>query len=224
MRDIENKRNQRLNKQAGIAIGPILFIVAILGVLAAAISAGGSGFQGNATADSAKTNAGAIMDIGQNLKTATSRILISNPSATIASIIYTTTDTSTTGLFSPNGGTLTAPSTALGITPGTTQWHYHLYTALTGFGTGASGTQLLAALQVSQSVCQQIQNIITGTTAATIPSGDMGSFVQAAQATGTLTADATAYTWPNSYTTGCLKSTNTNTNGLYYFYSFLANS
>ena len=47
-----------LNNQDGIALGPILFIIAILAILAAAIAAGNGGFNANTTTDSAKISFG----------------------------------------------------------------------------------------------------------------------------------------------------------------------
>jgi type II secretory pathway pseudopilin PulG len=58
-----------LNNQDGIALGPILFIIAILAILAAAIAAGSGSFTANTNNESAKTLAGAIiqqMDSVQN--------------------------------------------------------------------------------------------------------------------------------------------------------------
>jgi len=41
---------RRLHHQSGIALGPILFIIAVLAVLVAAIAAGGGGFSESAKA------------------------------------------------------------------------------------------------------------------------------------------------------------------------------
>ena len=50
---------------SGIAIGPILFIIAIFAVLATAISAGSSSFAINSTSESERTLASSIISIGQ---------------------------------------------------------------------------------------------------------------------------------------------------------------
>ena len=47
----------RLHHQRGIALGPILFIIAVLAILAAAIAAGSGGFSANTNTESAKTMA-----------------------------------------------------------------------------------------------------------------------------------------------------------------------
>ena len=51
-----------LNNQQGIALGPILFIIAILAILAGAIAAGSSSFTANTNAESAKAMAGVIVN------------------------------------------------------------------------------------------------------------------------------------------------------------------
>jgi FlaG/FlaF family flagellin (archaellin) len=61
--------------QRGIVIGPILFIIAIIGVLAAAIAAGTGGFSGSSSTASAKVMASAIVDSGQQIKTAVDFVL-----------------------------------------------------------------------------------------------------------------------------------------------------
>src|ERR1043166_909263 len=67
--------NARFNKEAGIAIGPILFVVAILASLATAIAAGSSTFATNASQETNRTNAAAMISIGQNLKMGVDRIV-----------------------------------------------------------------------------------------------------------------------------------------------------
>ena len=46
-----------LNNQDGIALGPILFIIAILAIIAAAIAAANGGFTANTTTESDKSKA-----------------------------------------------------------------------------------------------------------------------------------------------------------------------
>lgn len=62
----------------GIAIGPILFVVAILGLLAAAIAAGSGSFTGSTSKDSARAMAEAILDIGRQVKTSAELVSVSN--------------------------------------------------------------------------------------------------------------------------------------------------
>ena len=63
------------SNQRGIAIGPILFIMAILAVLAAAIAAGSGSFSGDTSAISAKAQASAILEYANEVKFAVDRVL-----------------------------------------------------------------------------------------------------------------------------------------------------
>ncbi|QQR68726.1 MAG: hypothetical protein IPI58_07755 [Alphaproteobacteria bacterium] len=61
--------------ESGIAIGPILYIVAILAVLASAIAAGSGVFSGDNSAISAKAQAAAILEQANEVKFAVDRVL-----------------------------------------------------------------------------------------------------------------------------------------------------
>ena len=50
-------KQSKLNTQDGIALGPILFIIAILAVIAAAIAAGAGSFNANTGTESVKATA-----------------------------------------------------------------------------------------------------------------------------------------------------------------------
>jgi hypothetical protein len=67
--------SERLRADAGIAIGPILFIIAILGVLAAAIAAGSGAFTSDTSSESAKAMAGAIVQQGVNVQNAVALVM-----------------------------------------------------------------------------------------------------------------------------------------------------
>ena len=63
------------NLQRGIAIGPILFVVALLAILAVAISAGTGVFNGDTSAVKAKAQASAILEYANEVKFAVDRLL-----------------------------------------------------------------------------------------------------------------------------------------------------
>lgn len=65
----------RKTNQRGIVIGPILFIVAILAVLAAAIAAGSGAFNGDISTVSAKAQASAILGYANEVKFAVDRLI-----------------------------------------------------------------------------------------------------------------------------------------------------
>src|ERR1051326_2654866 len=125
----------RFHEQAGIAIGPILFIVAILAILATAIAAGSSTFATNSSQETNRTNAAEMIQIGQNLKLGVDRIVALG--TTLANVdINSQNTTGNIALFSPTGGGLVPPSTTLSSTPGTDTWIY-TWGAVTNLGTTA---------------------------------------------------------------------------------------
>ncbi len=200
--------HSRLNHQAGIAIGPILFVVAILAILATAIAAGSSTFATNASQETNRTNAGSMIQIGQNLKLGVDRIVaLGTP---LASVDINASNTSTnTAIFSPLGGGLVPPSTALAATPATDAWIY-TWGAVTNLG--SASLERLAVLKVNQGVCDQI-NVMGANTTTAVTGTDVGAF--------TNTVNFTA--WPATLAgkmTGCVNSTNATNTG-YYFYQVL---
>ncbi len=53
----------------GIAIGPILFVVGLLGILAAAIAAGSGSFSGSTSSEAARANATTILEYAHTVQT-----------------------------------------------------------------------------------------------------------------------------------------------------------
>ncbi len=160
--------HKRLNERAGIAIGPILFVVAILAILATAIAAGSSTFATNASQEANRTNAGALLQIGQTLKFAADRVVGMGVQPTS---VTTTGAATSADIFSPSGGTLTFPSTALAEVPATDTWIY-TWAPVAGIGTGA--VDKVALLKVTQGVCDQINDLgakITTNAAGFNPTG-----------------------------------------------------
>ena len=64
----------RPNNQRGIALGPILFIIAILAVLAAAIAAGSGSFTSNGNTESANALASPILAMGESYRNAITKL------------------------------------------------------------------------------------------------------------------------------------------------------
>jgi hypothetical protein len=67
--------SMRNTHQRGIAIGPILYIVAILAVLVSAIAAGSGSFNGDISAISAKAYATAILEYANEVKLGVDRVI-----------------------------------------------------------------------------------------------------------------------------------------------------
>jgi hypothetical protein len=74
----------RNNNQRGIAIGPILYIVAILAVLVSAIAAGSGAFNGDTSAVKAKAQASAILGYVNELQIGVDRVLSRCPDTEIS--------------------------------------------------------------------------------------------------------------------------------------------
>lgn len=145
-------RSRTLAAEAGIAIGPILFVIAILAILATAIAAGSSTFASSSSQETNRTNAASMIQIGQNLKMGVDRIVALGTGITSVDINASNTSANN-ALFSPLGGGLIPPSTALASTPASDAWHYVYANVAT---LGSSSLDRLALLKVTQGVCDQV--------------------------------------------------------------------
>lgn len=198
----------QFSRNAGIAIGPILFIIAILGILAAAIAAGSGSFTAGTSTESARTKASALIQIGENLKVGMDRITMSN-SLTLSQVIVNSNNTANNvDLFAPTGGGIAAPSASLSNNSAEDAWFYPAG-ALPGLGATAS-TEKLAVLKVDSSTCNEINNKANGVNTPAV--GDYGNFAAASE-----TFSATT-TWPfTGKTVGCVQNNNTGATGYYFF-------
>jgi len=210
-------KQSRLASDAGIAIGPILFIISILGILAAAIAAGSGSFTTGTATESNRAKASAIIDIGQNLKIGFDRI-IGNGVDFDAVIIDPENTSSSYDLFSPLGGGISAPSVTMAADPSTDKWKFPLV-AIKRLGT-TDGNRL-AVLRVTEGVCDELNSKVaaldTGT--AMDQSGDFGDF-----GSDSLIDDSD--NWPadlQGKPIGCLHNSNsTSVTAGFYFYQVLA--
>lgn len=205
-------RPVRPGSDAGIAIGPILFVVAILGILAAAIAAGSGSFTGSSSTEAARTKAAALIQIGQTLKIGADRLVgIGYDADTITIDANSTTNDS--DLFSPSGGGVLVPSVTMANAPSTDVW---LYTHLPATNMGTSATELVAFLPVALNVCDQINvkaNAISTSATDSSLAADVGNLAN---------DPSVAAGWPAALTakmTGCLRGTGTSSG--YYYYQVL---
>ncbi len=206
-------RIQRYHTDAGIAIGPILFVVAILGILAAAIAAGSGSFSGSSSSEAARTKAAALIQIGQNLKVGADRLGGLGYDADSVNISPTAT-TADNDLFSPSGGGVGAPSTTMADVPATDTWEY-THIAVTNMGTTA--TELGAFIKVALTVCDQVNVKANAISATAVSDATLAANV------GDLANDPSGgAAWPTALAgkpIGCLKGTGTSTG--YWFYQIL---
>jgi hypothetical protein len=209
---VVGRQSRRVSSAAGIAIGPILFVVAILGILAAAIAASSGSFTGSSAREGSRTQASAMIEIGTLLKIGFTR-LIGNGIDFDAIVIDNTATTMDVDLFSPSGGSVTnIPSVTLAADPATDLWYYPLG-VLPQIGSG--GSDRLALLRVSLLTCTQINQQANGVSVlATDPSmgADIGD-----PSVSPLTGAAS---WPAPLVgkeVGCLRNTNTTRPGYMFF-------
>ena len=202
MMTLDQTRDGRLSSTAGIAIGPILFIIAILAILAAAIAAGSGSFTGGTATESNKTKSTALIQIGENLKIGMDRITMEGglvPTAVDTAVGNTTLSNQ---LFSPTGGGIAPPSVGMANNPLYDHWYFP-QGIVKGFGTGGSNNDVVAVLPVSSGVCQEINNRSLG--AATLPTtATLGDFTA-----NTVAGGANWPTTPNlvGVATGCVLNT-----------------
>lgn len=200
----------------GIAIGPILFIIAVLGIVAAAIAAGSGSFTTSTSGEANRVKAAAIMEIGQNLKAGFDRIL-GNEAATFDGIDINPSNTvNNTSLFAPSGGGISPPSATQANNPGVDQWYYPLID-IPGIGTGLGGGNRVAVLKVSQGVCDEINS--KASALSTTPDVDnLGDFTDTS-----LVPSANSSLWPAALWgkgAGCVVNNNSGSN-VYYFYQVI---
>ena len=194
-----------MNNQSGIAIGPILFIVAILAILATAIAAGSSTFATSSGSEGNRTNAAAMISIGTTLKMGMDRMIaLGTPLANID--INALNTSATNALFSPTGGGLVSPSTSLANTPASDTWIF-TWGLVTNIGTGS--LERIAALKVTQGICDQIN----------IQAGNQAS--PAATALGNISNTVNFTAWPTTNVVGkmvgCVNNNTAGAVGTYFY-------
>ena len=175
----------RFSVQSGIAIGPILFIIAVLGLLAAAIAAGSGSFSSGTSNESATTLAQTILYQAHNYKDQIDilygrgydQVYFGTQAPSTNGTIYLGSNTSQTGqtigLFYQNGANgaviLPVPKNAL-ISPypwGTANWeedYARIQINGTDIGT-ATADEALKIGGLTQPVCAQINKFVSGSTA-----------------------------------------------------------
>ena len=217
----------RLEPNAGIAFAPILFIIAILAILAAAIAAGRGSLTVEAQTEHSKTQAAALIQIGENLKIGADRVIMGGrikPAGTAGATVLNTVSTATSDpndLFSPSGGGISAPSVAMANDPASDVWYY-VSGPISGLGTGGATADLFAVLRVSQTTCAAVNNVTVGTNSA--PTGaDLGNFSSGATVAANTVTNWATMTSPSlsGVSTGCVNNTNADSKG-YYFYQVMA--
>ncbi|MFA5041520.1 MAG: hypothetical protein WC464_07805 [Bdellovibrionales bacterium] len=177
----------RMSPNAGIAIGPILFIIAILAILASAIAAGSGSFTAGTGTESNKTKSSALVQIGENLKMGMDQITMEVGISIDAVDINVANTSLNNQLFSPIGGGVAPPSVGMANNPVMDKWAFPRG-PVGGLGTG--GDNVVAVLAVSRGVCAEVNNRSMGISAVP-PAKNLGTFVSG-------TGGITATNWPDT--------------------------
>lgn len=228
MRVAIKKVTTKFPSNAGIALGPILFIIAILAILAAAIAAGSGSFNASTNTEGNKTKASAIIQIGDNLKVGMDRLTMENSVAFNTWTIDPANTSTGVDLFSPLGGGINPPSASMAADPVNDTWRYP-QGAIPGLGsfnstTAPTNTLQLAMLHVTQGVCQEINNRVVGVN--NVPAAaDLGDFSTPYNSSNA--ANAMSAGWPvagganivnlTGKPIGCVQNSNGTTNGFYFY-------
>ena len=196
----------RMPATAGIAIGPILFVVAILAVLVAALAAGG-GFGGSTQTERDRVKASVVIEQGANFKAGFERLYggALDVNEMILSTAYTNAKKNA-ALYAAAGGGLTQQSPMEGTVPdtGVTNWRFVPGANLPGIGTNAENDFIVAIGIRSATICKAINGIVFGKTApaaTALPSASSAAIVLN-------DADPCTDTTIDTATSGCAVSAN----------------
>lgn len=210
------QNNKYFAAEAGIAIGPILFVVAILAVLVGALAAGSGGFSSSTADDSNRVNAGALIEQGTSIKNGIDRLLVNGYAVTDINLPTNySTGSAAAALYSPTGGGLTQQSPPANVVPttGVTSWRYTDNANLPSVGSSGANDFIVTIEVRSDAVCKAINSIIfgkTSTQATTVPGNvaagvtlnDVGSCTDANVATTTAGCNLNANAFDISGVTG----------------------
>jgi type II secretory pathway pseudopilin PulG len=171
-----------LPTSAGIALGPILFIIAIIGILAAIISVSVNGFSGNTTNDSAKVMAQTIIQESEQVQATAQRLMANGCTEAqlnfyVPGYITSNSNAPSDGscnVFDPRGGGLVfVPLPAAACPVGTCVWVATDGNVIPGVGTGVP-QPLWMTYYLTTAVCQQI-NIELGRSTINTSTGMVGT-------------------------------------------------
>lgn len=225
--DINDYGNDRLTSSAGIAIGPILFVVAILAVLVGAIAAGSGGF-GSSTADeAARVRGSTIVQQAVTIKGAFDRIVVNG--ATPAQVVVAETGftgSSTLALYGSFGGGITPQTPPRDAVPSGARWRFVPDADLPGIASSGAN-DYITVLEVNLQTCNALNELTFGRGAHTAPlsMGTSASATTNAVASGDTVADiSNAFTISGSPPAALTSRTSACVvNGTsYYYYQLLA--
>jgi len=224
---MRNNNVGRLPAHAGIAIGPILFVVAILAVLVGAIAAGSGGFGSSTKDEAARVRASTLIQQGVTLKAGFDRVVVNGTDPADVVVSETGfTATSAAALYGTAGGGITIQSPPKeAVTTGST-WRFVPDADLPDVG-GSGTNDYIAVIQVTLAACNALNDLIFGRGVYSSPPslGTSPTITITAAGTGdivALTANAfTLGTSPSAAFSGRTSACGANGTS-YYYYQLLA--
>lgn len=154
---------RRIPADAGVAIGAILFVVAILAILIGAIAAGTGGLGGGSASESHRTMGGTIVQQSTMMTVGFQRLITGgvDPADIIITEQYTTPN-ELRALYSPRGGGLVPVQPPRDAIAAGATWRYVVDANMRDFG--ASGdNDVVAMLQIRNDViCRAINSVVIG--------------------------------------------------------------
>ena len=167
---------------SGFVVGPIIWVVGVLAVIAGAFAASMGSFGSQTESDVMKVVADSIIQQGSDLETALGRLMINGTDQT--SVIVSqdltgaTTPQKTEAIYSSSGGGITPRNPPPNAVPSeSTMWDFVMNGVVDNVGSGANFIGVLPLK--GQTVCLAINGLIFGSsssqaTAATIPTLSTG--------------------------------------------------
>lgn len=202
-------------RNSGFAIGMILLVIVLIGAIVGAIAVASRSSNTNASGETAKIQASALLQQGINLRSGYDLMLARGADA--GAISWDTS--SPNGLFHPtDGGAVkqTPPSEAI-VASADAVWKYKKVVSLMGVGIDGNDDYVGVVANVKLKHCQYINHILYGMdTSATPPTAAAGSLAdwQTEVTAINLSADASVTGKPE----GCIQTT---TAGSYVYYKAL---
>lgn len=154
---------RRIPATAGIAVGAILFVVAILAILIGAISAGTGGFGSNSASESHRTMSGTIVNQSSMMVVGFQRLITGGvePADIIVTEQYSPAN-HLRALYAPSGGGMTPAQPPRDAIAAAATWRYVIDANMLGFG-APGDNDVVAMLQIrNDAICRAINSVVIG--------------------------------------------------------------
>lgn len=151
--------------QPGLAIGPILFVIAILAVLVGALAANSGGFSTSTADESNRVNASAVIEQGISLKNGIDRLSVNGVALNAINLQPNyAAGTEDFALFASIGGGVMqfAPPANTTTTTGVSNWRFTEKANIPGLG-NAGGNDFVAVIEIkNEAACKMVNAVLFG--------------------------------------------------------------